>query len=239
MTSDDQGDQAPQRAVAPPKRTYQEKQKSRLKDVDSTARVRNLHMLAYSLPGGVAGALGSWFGGFGPLPGFVIGCSVVFVVTKTISESSGSAAGTIYHPSGRSTPVKHEYSYAESLVARGRYEEATVAYEVAVSEFPDDPEPYLRIARLYRDKLEEYEQAVFWFKRARNDSAISSGQELLATQEIIEVYRDKLRTPKRAIPELARLLDRFPDNQTAGWARTELARLKALVQADEVERIGE
>ena len=196
-------------------------------------------MLAYSFAGGFAGALGSWFGGFGPVPGFIVGYLLVFLVTKSIVEGSGKTAGTIYHPSGRSTPVKHEYSYPESLAARGRYEEATIAYEAAVSEFPDDPEPYLRIARLYRDKLDLFEQAVHWFKRARNDSAISKGQELLASQEIIEVYRDKLHTPKRAIPELARLLDRFPENQSADWARAELARLKEQVRVDEGERVGE
>jgi tetratricopeptide (TPR) repeat protein len=149
------------------------------------------------------------------------------------SEGAGAAAGKIYHPSGRSTPVKHEYSYPESLAARGRYEEAVTAYQVAVSEFPEDPEPYIRIARLNRDKLSEYEDAVFWFKRARNDSEIPSGQELLVTQEIIEIYREKLGTPTRAIPELARILDRFPEDQVAGWARGELARLKEQVRAEE------
>ena len=230
MPTDHRNDQGPEPSVPHPKRAYQEKQRHQVKDVDSTARMRTLNMLAYSFPGGVAGALGSWFGGFGPLPGFIVGYLVVFLVTKTISESSGKAAGTIYHPSGRSTPVKHEYSYAESLAARGRYEEATVAYEAAVSEFPEDPEPYLRIARLYRDKLDSFEQAVFWFKRARNDSAISKGQELLATQEIVEIYRDKLNSPKRAIPELARILDRFPEHQSADWARGELERLKEQVR---------
>jgi tetratricopeptide (TPR) repeat protein len=239
MPTDNPTDQNQHRPVPHPKRVYAEKQKSSLKDVDSTARMRTLYMLAYSVPGGVAGALGSWFGGFGPLPGFVLGFLIVFLVTKTISEGSGKTAGTIYHPSGRSTPVKHEYSYAESLAVRGRYEEATVAYEAAVSEFPDDPEPYLRIARLYRDKLDSYEQAVFWFKRARKDSGISKGQELLASQEIIEIYRDKLCTPTRAIPELARLLDRFPEDQTADWARRELARLKEQVRVDEEARAGE
>jgi hypothetical protein len=109
---------------------------------------------------------------------------------------------------------------------------------VAVSEFPEDPEPYIRIARLKRDKLSQYEDAVFWFKRARNDSDISGGQELLVTQEMIEIYRDKLETPTRAIPELARIVDRFPEDQAAEWAQEELARLKELVRAEQQERAG-
>jgi tetratricopeptide (TPR) repeat protein len=197
-----------------------------------------LKTLAYSVPGGVAGALGSAFVGFGPLPGFIVGFLVVYLVTKGASEGAGSAAGAIYHPSGRSTPAKHEYSYPESLAARGRYDEAVTGYEVAVSEFPEDPEPYIRIARLKRDKLSEYEDAVFWFKRARKDSDITPGQELLVTQEIIEIFRDRLGTPTRGIPELARIIERFPEDQAADWARHEMARLKEQVAAEEEERKG-
>jgi hypothetical protein len=209
-----------------------------LKDVDSAARARILKTLLYSMPGGVAGALGGAFAGVGAIPGFIVGFLFVFLVTRGASEGAGTAAGAIYHPSGRSSPVKHEYSYADSLAARGRYEEAVTAYEVGISEFPDDPEPYLRIARLKRDKLGEFEEAVFWFKRARKDSDISAGQELLATQEVIEVYRDRLGSPTRAIPELARLIDRFPDDQVADWARGEMAKLKERVRAEEGERTG-
>ena len=224
------------RGVPHPKREYEERQRGRLKDIDSAARARTFKSLLYAIPGGVAGAMGSAFAGFGPLIGFVVGFLIVFLVTKTVSEGAGAAAGKIYHPSGRSTPVKHEYSYAESLAARGRYEEAATAYEVAVSEYPEDPEPYIRIARLKRDKLNQYDDAVFWFKRARKDSDISGGQELLVTQEMIEIYRDKLGTPTRAIPELARIIDRFPGDQVADWARTEMARLREVVRAEEQER---
>ena len=238
MSNDDPNVQEPGRSVPHPKRKYEEKQRHRLKDVDSAARARTFKTLVYSIPGGVGGALGSAYGGFGPLPGFVVGFLIVYLVTKIAVESAGTAAGTIYHPSGRSTPVKHEYSYPESLAARGRYEEAVTAYEAAVSEFPEDPEPYIRIARLKRDKLAGYEDATYWFKRARKDAAISKGQELLVTQELIEIYRAKLGTPTRAIPELARILDRFPDDQSADWARGELARLKEQVRAEEKERAG-
>lgn len=238
MPTDDSNEVQPNAAVPHPKRKYEEKQPRRLKDVDSAARARTFKMLLYSVPGGVAGAMGGAFAGIGALPGFIVGFLFVFLVTRGTAEGAGTAAGAIYHPSGRSAPVKREYSYAESLAARGRYEEAITAYEVGVSEFPEDPEPYMRIARLKRDRLGEFEDAVFWFKRARNDSEISEGQELLVTQEMIEVYRDKLDAPTRAIPELARLIDRFPDDQAADWARDEMGKLKEQVRAEEEERAG-
>lgn len=238
MSSVDPNDEKAGRSVPSPKRKYEEKQRGRLKDVDSAARVLTLKALTYSVAGGAAGAMGSTVAGLGPVPGFIVGFLIVFLVTKGLSEGAGGVAGKIYHPSGRSTPGKHEYSYPESLAARGLYEEAVTAYEAAVSEFPEDPEPYIRIARLKRDKLSEFEEAVFWFKRARADSKIAAGQELLVTQEMIEIYRDKQGTPTRAIPELARMIDRFPNDQVADWARGELARLKEQVRTEEEERAG-
>ena len=107
MPTDNLDGQEPERSIPHPKRAYEEKQKSRVKEVDSAARARTLKTLFFSIPGGVAGAMGSAFGGFGPLPGFVVGFLIVYLVTKGGVESAGKAAGTIYHPSGRSTPAKH------------------------------------------------------------------------------------------------------------------------------------
>jgi len=239
MSADQPEAHQPDRSVPHPKRKYERQQpKRQIRDVDSAGQVRTFTMAIYACPGAFVGAIASWFIGIGPLPGLFLGYLIAFFVTKAIVEGSGKTASTIYAPSGKSTPVKHEYSYAESLAARGRYEEAVTAYEVAVSKFPEDPEPYLRIARMKRDKLAEFEEAVFWFKRARKDSQSSRGQELLATQEIVEIYHKKLGAPTRAIPELARIIDRFPDDPVADWAREELARLKELVAAEQKEREG-
>lgn len=247
MSEDDENGPAPGRSVPHPKRHYEERQRHRLKDVDSADRVMKAKALVWSCGVVVIGFAALSLAGGGALEtkmlwlvrsGILAAAVFVYFAALAIAGGGGSLAGTIYHPSGKSTPVKHEYSFAESLAARGRYEEAVEAYEVAISEFPEDPEPYVRIARLLRDKTAEYEDAVHWFKRARGDSAISKGQELVVTQEIIEIYRSKLGTPSRAIPELARIVDRFPDERAAAWAREEMTRLRRQVAADERERSG-
>ena len=238
----------PGKSVPPPKRKYGDKKSHRLKDVDTAEQAMKAKALAWSIAAAVIGLAALNLAGgqakLEPMALWLVRAAIVslgalvYFLTMSISRGSGSIAGTIYHPSGRSSPVKHEYSYPESLAARGLYEEAVTAYEVAVSEFPEDPEPYIRIARTKRDKLSEFEDAVFWFKRARNDSEISQGQELVVTQEMIEIYRDKLGTPTRAIPELARIIDRFPDDPAAEWARQEMATLKEVVAHQEAERAG-
>jgi tetratricopeptide (TPR) repeat protein len=114
---------------------------------------------------------------------------------------------------------------------RGDHAGAIREYENAIASNPTDPEPYIRIARIHRRELSEPDAALRWFKRARSEVVMGRGQELLVTQEIIELYRDDLATPSRAIPELARLIDRFPDDPAVPAARQELARLRSELTA--------
>ncbi len=226
MTPDEAPKPLSKPRVPPPKRTYEKHEHD--KDVDLAKRARTIKMVGWSLAiGAVAGNFGAqiWNPAIGVLA-FLFCFLFTFTMTNLFSEGAGAVAGTIYHPSGKSTPPKREYSYPESLVARGHYEEAVTAYQLCCADFPDDPEPYVRIARLYRDKLEKHEDALFWFKRARSDAQVDKGRELLITQEIIEIYTGKLDVPQKAIPELARLVDRFPQDPVADWAKEEIKRLR-------------
>jgi hypothetical protein len=196
------------------------------REVDAAKRARIIRIASMSLAGGMIGALAGWFAGFGVIPGFIVGSLIVFVITMGIVEGAGSIVGTVHNPSGKSTPVRREYSYPESLAVRGRYEEAIDAYQVCCVDFPEDPEPYVCIARIYRDNLEQMEESVFWFKRARSEATVDLGRELLIAQEIIEIYTNKLDNPNRAIPELARIRDRFPGHPSAQWASSEIERIR-------------
>ncbi len=196
------------------------------REVDAAKRARILRIAALSLAGGIIGAAAGAYAGFGFIPGFLVGFTIVFVITLTIVEGTGKMVSTVYNPSGDSTPVRREYSYAESLAVRGRYEDAIDAYQVCCADFPEDPEPYVRIARIYRDDLKQFDEAVFWFKRARSEATVDRGRELLITQEIIEIYANKLGAPRKAIPELARIKERFAEHPSATWANGEIERMR-------------
>jgi tetratricopeptide (TPR) repeat protein len=198
----------------------------RLRDVDTAQRVRLFQAAAWSLAGGAIGAMAGKLAGVGAIPGFVAGFAIVFLFALTIAEGVGKLFGTIHNPSGRSTPAVREYSHPESLAIRGRYEDAIDAYQVCCVDYPEDPEPYVRIGRIYRDELRRYDEALTWFKRARTEAKMDRGRELLVSQEIIEIYSRKLGEPRRAIPELARIVDRFPDDPAAAVARREIDRLR-------------
>lgn len=206
------------------------------REIDSAERAQRLHALVYSLAGGIVGAAAGVYAGtrqgglvavvLGLVLGLGLGFSVAYVAARLIVESAGRFAELLYNPSGRSTPTRPEYSYAASLAARGRIEDAIAAYELSALENPHDPEPCFRIARLYRDALGRYEEAIAWFRRAREAAGAEAGPQVLATREILEVCTSKLDDPLRAAPDLARLADRFGGTPAGEWARSELLEIK-------------
>lgn len=166
-------------------------------------------------------------------------CIVVFGLTMmlstlTIVYRAAKAGQVIYAPSGNSTPRKKEYSYAESLGMRGEYEDAVSAYELIILEEDAlDPTPYLRIARIYRDKLERFEDSARWFNRALRESTMRVGLTMLTRKELVELYRTKLNLPQRAAPMLARIAEEAAGTPEGEWASGELAFVKEQMRAEE------
>ena len=217
-----------------PRRTFSKPPERRgLKDVDASERVLRLRAAAYglfgaALGGAVALALADrgaprWLVVLCP----VLGWLVVTLLTLLLTGSAGRIASTLYAPSSGALPRKKEHSHAESLVATGRYEEAVSAFELAVAEDPSDPTPYLRIARIHRDHLGEYEEAVRWFRRTLRESSAPRGTAMLARKELIELFTHRMGTPERALPELARMAEESAGSPEGGWAATELREIKA------------
>ncbi len=166
------------------------------------------------------------YAGWNPSLGFILGTALSYTYTRLMTHAAASIAETFSNPSGKSTPPKREYSLARAHQIRGELDKAIAAWELNQTEFPDDPEPYVELARLYRNELNDFEMAISWYRRARNESDIEPGRALLATQEIIEIYTHKLKKPRRAVPELALLLERWPETPGADVARAQLAELR-------------
>jgi hypothetical protein len=215
--------------------------KKRLKDTDLADKAQRLQAGTWafavaSLLGTMGGAGIAYMNGLNPILGAVLGFvlmfSGIYFGSMRILGGAASAVGALHNPSGSSTPARREYSRAQSLVARGLYEEAAVAYEAHCVEYGEDPEPYFRLARLLRDHLNKPEESVSWFKRARADAKLTSGQKLQITQEIIELYIRKLRKPRKALPELAYICKEFPDAPAADGARRELAEMRAMLDRE-------
>lgn len=152
-----------------------------------------------------------------------------FVVAFVVHEGAGglvewATAGT----RGRSRP---EYSQAETLVIRGAYAGAVRLYAAAADENPADPEPLIRGARVLRDHSAAYASAADWLRRAR-ERKLTTEQDITIARELIELYVGRLDQTAKALPELARLRDRYPDTRTAEWAANRMGQLRAQVWDD-------
>jgi tetratricopeptide (TPR) repeat protein len=205
-----------------------------LRDVDTGEVAQKLRTLIFSsIGGGIGLMLGSAAGTrlgaplAGAFIGFVVGWLGMYLIVFGTASRIGTAASGIYMSSGSSTPPVRQYSLAQSYAVRGQFEEAAAEYERCANEYPDDPEPALRLGRLYRDELQRHEDAVRWFKRACAIPNLPAPTDIMATRELIEIYTHRMKQPAAAAPLLARLAGRHPQTPAAEWATRELALLRA------------
>ena len=207
-----------------------------MKDKDSQQQLLRMQAAGYAIiPAGMAIACSMVFAHFSiwraALLGIVVFLASLFII-EWLTNSSADAGGSLYHSSGASTPSLRQYSLAESLVARGKHDEAKEAYELLCDDFPNDPEPPLRLARLQRDKLNDYSSAAASFKRALAARDVDRRTNIAVTRELIELYTHKLRTPTAALPFLGRLAEAYPDDAVSAWAKAEYADIKQQILAE-------
>ena len=165
----------------------------------------------------------------------IIYAAIAFVIglfaPVWLSERGAEVGASVYGTAGSSTPPVREYSLAESLIARGQIAEAAEAYRLLAEDYPDDPEPAVRRARLLRDKLKQYDLSADWFKRALAVPTIEPAKEVAYLRELCELYTHKMNAAPRALPFLARISEKFPDSPATAWARQEYADIKRAMQA--------
>lgn len=168
--------------VRPPRRRYPGPRKGGPRDVDAPEQIRS----TFSIPIGVG--IGLIWGSLlptGPILGALLGAVVMWGIVKYVPALAGRALlRSTLEPSGRSTPRRREYSEAASLAARGRYREAAAAYRAAAVAHPDDPEPRLRLAALYRDHLQDPREAAAWYRAVLEVGPESAGQERMVRDAI-------------------------------------------------------
>ena len=149
-----------------------------------------------------------------------------FFILK-LTDGAGAAALAIVQPSGRSNPYEEQYSFQESLAARGDAAGALESYEAVIAEHPDAPLPRLRAAELHARRGGDTARAAELFRSVRDLPSASRRDALYASNRLVDLYDGPLAEPGRALIELRRMIDRYPDSPEARGARAALPRLKA------------
>jgi hypothetical protein len=203
-----------------------------IRDVDSGARSQTIAILALGSMAGIimGSALGYFLFRWHLLIGAVVlGGPFVFGIwglTQLLVSGAGGVAGQLFTPTGSSTPYQGDLSQEETLIVRGRLDEAIEALSARAYDRPDDPRPRVRLAELYRDEVGDLVEAAAWFRRAAAVPGIGVEGERQVLRELVELCRDRLGQPELAAPALRRAADLHKGDRLGNWARSELRSLR-------------
>lgn len=123
---------------------------------------------------------GSWLAA---LLGAIAAVAATYLIAGAFVALGAGSARAVLMPTGRSTPARHGFSQADAAIMGRRYAEAAVLLEAALMEDPDDPEAYLRLARLHRDHLHDPRRAHEWFQHARATRRLTPGERRRVNDE--------------------------------------------------------
>jgi tetratricopeptide (TPR) repeat protein len=128
---------------------------------------------------------------------------------------------------GTSTPYKEQFSYQQALVMQGRLDDALESFEAVITEQPASVDARLRAAELYARARGNHARAAELFRQVQRIESVSTGEFILATNRLVDLYNGPLGEPGRAMVELRRLIERHPNSRAAAHAREVLARMKS------------
>ncbi len=156
---------------------------------------------------------------------------VLYVVVKFLAvPSANTLVGFLGAQSGSSTPPIKGHSAIEALVAEGRYQDAAVAYRREIAADPSDIEARSRLAQLLMDRLEDFTAAARYLKEAR-EVTTNDRQKMGYSLRLIDLYRSRLNDRGKAMVELRRFIDTFPDSRHIDGVRRELSELLVEMRA--------
>ncbi|MCH8938217.1 MAG: tetratricopeptide repeat protein [Gemmatimonadetes bacterium] len=198
-----------------------------------TARYTALVSAVLVIGGGLLMVLGAGFGALVILAGLVLAAlsCVLYVVLKLLAVPSANMfLRFLGAQSGSSTPPTKGYSAIEAMVAGGRYQDAAVAYRREIAADPSDTEARSRLAQLLMDRLEDFTAAARYLKEAR-EVTTNDRRKMGYSLRLVDLYRSRMGDRGKAMVELRRFIDTFPDSPHIDGVRRELSELLVEMKA--------
>ncbi len=151
---------------------------------------------------------------------------VVRYVSMALAGVAGSALLSALQPSGASTPYQHQYSYQESLAAKGDIAGAIESYEALIAEWADDFEARVRVADLYARSAKQPQKAAEHFCAVQRTAGVTPERLIYASNRLVDLYMGPLDDDGRAMIELRKIIDWAPRSAVGEHARLALSNLK-------------
>jgi len=147
--------------------------------------------------------------------------------------AGGEAAFVDVMVSGSSTPYTEQYSYQQTLVMRGRLDEALTSYEAIIAEENSAVDVRIRAAELYSREAKNHARAEQLFREVIRHPKCTPGEEVYSANRLADLYTGPLEQPGRALVELRRIADRYKGTKVSEQAVAAIRSLKALAQERE------
>lgn len=211
---------------------------------DSALRRRALGLGVY-VAGSVVGAvvIAGALGGAGALRivlaglgGGVVAGALAVCLGLLLGDGAAIAIRALVAPSGASTPYQPTFSRQEALAAKGDVAGALASFEELIAAAPDAADVRIRAAELYAGRGGNPERAVALLREVRKLPSTTPGEDLYASNRLIDLYLGALRDEGRALVECRRLIERYPRSPAAAGARQVIARIKG--RADGARETG-
>jgi hypothetical protein len=186
-------------------------------------------MIALSLAAGGAyarGIRGPWLIILPVLLALVAGV-VSFRLQLGAGEAVGTVAQAITFPTGSHTPYEEQFSFQDSLAARGDVAGALESFESVIADRPEAVAPRMRAAELYAAKGANPQRAAELFREIRSIPGVPRREAIYACSRLVDLYDGVLNEPGRALVELRRIIELYPGTAVAQHARDALPRMKA------------
>jgi hypothetical protein len=119
------------------------------------------------------------------------------------------------------------YSHIEALEARGDIAGALAAWEDTIRDQPTAFAARLHAADLYVRHQVDVPRAAALFREVRLHVAAPVETQRYASQRLIDLYLGALQSPGKAMAELSRSIEQWPNTRETAGAREALRRLKA------------
>ncbi len=154
-----------------------------------------------------------------------------FFVTR-VSHGAGAMFGEFIQPGGGRTPYRQQYSEQDAMVMRGEVARALASYEEIILASGNDPDPRIRAAELYV-KDGQLERAEAHYKAVQRMPNVAAKDDVYVSNRLVDLYLKWPDREVRALTELRRLIETYPDTDIAQRARAGLANLKSQLGAAE------
>jgi hypothetical protein len=119
------------------------------------------------------------------------------------------------------------YSHIQALEAKGDIAGALAAWEEVITAEPAAFAARLHAADLYVTHDVDAQRAAALYKEVRLHAQAPAETQRYAAQRLVDLYLGVLESPGKAMAELRRSIEQWPDSREAQGAREALRRLKA------------